>query len=124
MIELVVSLDNLTNDVANAVYQIKVTGVNLVVCLLPSHLTELVFRAGERYQLLDYSIVWMTLQLDGSVNHVQGKLLPWQWIDLRFATNQQQEQNSGLASITTVSLERNFELIKKMILEGFSIDTM
>lgn len=114
--ELAININNLTEDVANAVYQLKVTGVNLVICVLQANLVELVFQSAARYQLLDFSVVWMTLQLDGTMTHVHGKRLPWQWVDLRH------QKASSIA--TSVSVESNFELMSTMISKGLSKDAM
>ena len=116
MIELTVNINNLTKDVSNAVYHLKVTGVNLVICVLEANLVELVFQAAARYQLLDFSVVWMTFQLDGAMMHVHGKRLPWQWVDLRH------QEPSQMA--TSNSVEDNFGFMRSMISKGISKNVM
>ncbi|XP_066917623.1 glutamate receptor ionotropic, NMDA 3A-like [Clytia hemisphaerica] len=81
--EAVVNLDSLTQDISKLVYQIKVSGVDLVISLLEPSLTEMVLEAASRYELLDYSLIWITLSLHQHIAHVQTKQLPWQWIDFR-----------------------------------------
>ena len=112
-------MDNLSKDVTSTVYQIKVTAVDMVICILEPHLTELIFVAGSHYQLLDYSVVWMTLQMDGFVSHMDVKQLPWQWIDLRLALPQ-----AHLDGTRSTLMDKNIDLIINQVSEGSTFNDM
>ena len=105
--EAIVHLDTLTQDISKLVYQIKVSGVDLVISLLEPSLTEMVLEAASRYELLDYSLIWITLSLHQHIAHVQTKQLPWQWIDFRLEEPKMDAESTKLNVEETKFLLQN-----------------